>query len=254
MLRDIIRDKSYFEKIISEKEISNRTWVEKCGNGEVKEDRIPFVKRNLSWTFLTIISAKYSAGYLLENLLPDWKEGVKLIYESWDGFWKLKHGNPPVEYDQYILSAYDEMLWMLSLGYLLDAPEEEFKKLVEVIDRDKVKDKLYEFIISAKLKNRTPIQEESYRDFFGVPETFSKLRNVIEEPDKTKAAKLIHDFLKRDWYKNHKDAGWYNSHKSKHDAYFGYWSFESAAVVKIRGLDDSSFRDNQYYPKAFTML
>jgi len=253
MLRDQIRDKNYFEKIIFEKETSNQTWLAKCNIGEVKEDRIPFVRRNLSWTYLTIISAKYSAGYCIENLLADWKEGIKLIHESWDGFWKLKQGNPPVEYDQYILSAYDEMLWMLSLGYLLDAQAQDFKKLVEVIDRDKVKDNLFEFIISAKLKDRAPIQEESYREFFGVPETFAKLRESIDEPDKAKAEKLIHDFLKRDWYKNHKDAGWYNSHKSKHDTYFGYWSFESAAVVKIKGLDDTSFRDNQYYPKAFML-
>ncbi|HEY8934011.1 MAG TPA: PoNe immunity protein domain-containing protein [Cyclobacteriaceae bacterium] len=252
MLRDQIRDKNFFEKIISEKELSNQVWLAKCNNHEVKEDRIPFVKRNLSWTYLTIMVAKYSAGYSLENLIPDWKEGVKLIHESWDGFWKLKHGNPSIEYNQYILSAYDEMLWMLSLGYLLNVPDEDFKKLVEVIDRDKVKDKLYEFIISAKLKDRHPILEEGYHDFFGVPETFSKLREAIQEPDKTKASKLIHDFLKKDWYKNHKDAGWYDSHKSKHDTYFGYWSFESAAVVKIMGLDDNSFRDNQYYPKAFS--
>jgi hypothetical protein len=32
-------------------------------------------------------------------------------------------------------------------------------------------------------------------------------------------------------------------------SYFGYWSFESAAIVAALGLDDSSFRDNEYYPK-----
>jgi hypothetical protein len=30
---------------------------------------------------------------------------------------------------------------------------------------------------------------------------------------------------------------------------FGYWSFETAAIVKIIGLYDSSFRDPQYYPR-----
>jgi hypothetical protein len=32
---------------------------------------------------------------------------------------------------------------------------------------------------------------------------------------------------------------------------FGYWSFETAAIVKIMGLDDSSFRGCKYYPKIF---
>jgi hypothetical protein len=214
-------------------------------------NRIPFVQRNLSWTFLTLISTKYSAGYSLEDLLPDWEEGVKLIHESWDGSWKLEYGDPSIEYDQYILSAYDEMLWMLSLGYLLNVPEDDFRKLVEVINRGNVRDKLYEFIIAAKLKDRPPMQRESYRDFFDVPQVFSKLRAAIDEPDKAKASSLVKDFLNNDWYPNHKDAGWYDSHKSEHDAYFGYWSFETAAVVKIKELDDSSFRDNQYYPNAF---
>lgn len=29
---------------------------------------------------------------------------------------------------------------------------------------------------------------------------------------------------------------------------FGYWSFESGALVKILGLDDSSLKEVQYYP------
>jgi hypothetical protein len=252
-MREQSRDMIYWERLIQKRVrliATSFTWIE---TGETPKDRITIVKQEIAKDYIYLLLAKYSAGYSIESLLPDWKEGANLIHESWDGFWKLKQGNPPVEYDQYILSAYDEMLWMLSLGYLLDAPEQDFKKLVEVIDRDKVKDKLFEFIISAKLKDRAPIKEESYREFLGVPETFAKLRESIDEPDKAKAEKRIHDFLKRDWYKNHKDAGWYNSHKSKHDTYFGYWSFESAAVVKIKGLDDTSFRDNQYYPKAFML-
>ncbi|MCX2682107.1 DUF1911 domain-containing protein [Galbibacter sp. EGI 63066] len=249
MLRDQIKDKNFFDRIIANKVVSNKIWISKCENGEIKDNRVSFVKRNISWTNLTILSARYSAGYSVEELVFNWKKSVKLIHESWDGFWKLKQGTPPVEHDQYILSAYDEMLWMLSLGYLLDIEEADFKKLAEVIDRDGVKDYLFEFIIRAKLKDRQPITEESYREFFGIPDTFKKLRQAITETNKTKAENLIKEFITKDWYKNHKDAGWYNSHKSKHDTYFGYWSFETAAVVAIMNLDDSSFRDCQYYPK-----
>jgi hypothetical protein len=249
MLRDQLKEKEYFDAVIDSRLAANKTWVEKCDTGQVKPDRIPYVKRNLSWTYLTVIQAKYSNNHAVEDLLDDWQNGVKLIHESWDGFWKLKQGNPPVEYDQYILSAYDEMLWMLSLGYLLGAPNEEFRKLVAVIDSDNVKDRLYEFIISAKLEVRQPIQKESYLDVFFIPEIFSTLRDAIQEPDQVKASSLVKDFLKKDWYKGHKDAGWYNSHKGKHDTYSGYWCFEAAAVTCILGLDDSSYRDVQYYPK-----
>lgn len=189
----------------------------------------------------------YSGGSPISDIKLQIPIGLKLISESWDGFWLVDHNGKKL--NQYGLSGYDEMLWMLSLGYLLNIDEEDFEKLVEVIDRDGVKDYLFEFIIRAKLKERQPISQESYAEFFGVPEIFKKLRQAINETDKAKAEKLIKEFITKDWYKNHKDAGWYNSHKSKHDTYFGYWSFETAAIVKIMGLDDSSFIDCQYYPK-----
>ncbi|WP_368135627.1 PoNe immunity protein domain-containing protein, partial [Bacteroides caccae] len=40
---------------------------------------------------------------------------------------------------------------------------------------------------------------------------------------------------------------WYNDHKYGivHD---GYWSFESGALVKVLGLDDSCLKGLPYYP------
>jgi len=247
-MRDRIGIYDNLKKLITNNESANNLWLKRIKNGEVNPDRITNIKRTLSKSFLYNCSAKYSIGVEIIDLKNDILKAIELSNESWDGFWKLKDKNGN-EYEQYILSAYDEMLWMLSLGYLLDIPNEIFKKLVEVIDRDKVKDNLFEFIIAAKINERQPIKEESYRDYFGIPEAFIKIREAIKETDKTKAEKLVKEFITKDWYKNHKDAGWHNSHKSKHNVYFGYWSFETAAVVKIMCLDDNSFKDCQYYPK-----
>jgi hypothetical protein len=152
------------------------------------------------------------------------------------------------ELNQYTLSAYDEMLWMLSLGYLLDIPNEYLQKLAGVIDRDQVKDFLLEFIIRAKIKERQPITEESYQKFFYIPDTFKTLRQAITETNKETAIALVKRFVTREWYIKHRSSGWYNSHKSPGGGYYGYWCFESAAVVKIMGLDDGSFREHKYYP------
>lgn len=252
MLRDQIRDIEYFEKYRKTNVASIERGIEWLKIGKVVPSQIDWFKKGIFDNHFFLLVSGYSYGKGKDGMREDLSRCADYLNEGWSPK-TVKVERDGSYLDQYYLYAYDEMLWMLSLGYLLDAPEQDFKKLVEVIDRDKVKDKLFEFIISAKLKDRAPIKEESYRDFFGVPETFAKLRESIDEPDKGKASKLIHDFLKKDWYKNHKDAGWYNSHKSKHDTYFGYWSFESAALVKIKGLDDTSFRDNQYYPKAFML-
>lgn len=247
-MRDQIKKPAYFETVINERNSSHLSRLVKLKENLIKPDRLKAVKVDMAKNCLYTLISKFSFQSAPVELLTDYKVALILFSEEWDGYWKYRNQQGE-EYNQYILSAYDEMLWMLSLGYLLDVSEEEFRKLVAVIDRDNVKDCLFEFIISAKIKDRAPIKEESYREHFGVPQVFAKLRTAIVETDKTKAEQLVKEFITKDWYKNHRDAGWYNSHKSPHNAYFGYWSFETAAVVKIMGLDDSSFRDCQYYPK-----
>lgn len=73
------------------------------------------------------------------------------------------------------------------------------------------------------------------------------MRKATEQRDKEESAILVKQFLEKDFY--HKHMNLYNSHKSKANIYCGYWSFEAAAIAKIMGLDDTSFIDNQYYPK-----
>jgi hypothetical protein len=246
-MRDKLKDENYFKKRIDElySGIDNfLNWIE---TGKTPKERINIVKRAMVWDYISIIKCKYSIGNNKEDLEIDLLKAINFTFESWDGFWKLKNSSGQ-EYNQYVLSGYDEMLWMLSLGFLLEIPESDFDKLVEVIDRDGVKDFLYEFIIQAKIKSRSPILEESYKEL-AIPEIFSKLRFAIKETNKNVAENLLNVFIKKDWYNGHKSAGWYNGHKSKHDSYCGYWSFETAAIVKIMGLDDSSFRDCDYYPK-----
>jgi hypothetical protein len=247
-MRDIIKSRSYYEQEIANRESSELKRLDKFKKGLIPPDRIQSVKVDMAKNQLYLSISKYSIGLPLEYLIPNFNKSLLYFKEHWAGYWKLKNTEGK-EYDQYILSAYDEMLWMLSLGYLLNFPDESFSKLVEVIDRDNVKDHLFEFIIRAKLPERKPLKEESYREYFGVPKVFEKLRQAITEPNKGKSQELIKIFLEKEWYHNHKEAGWYNSHKSKHNTYFGYWSFEAAAVTCIMDLDDSSYRDNEYYPK-----
>lgn len=212
-------------------------------NERIKISNDLFRNLKLSKTIL-----KYTFGEPIEEVKKEFANVINYANENWVGLWTLKLSASKI-LNQYILSGYDEMLWMLSLGYLLDIPEDDFKKLVYLVDADGVKDILFEFIISAKLKDRKPISEESYRERFDIPRIFKKLREAIIDPDKSKAEKLVKEFIRVEWYRNHKGQGWYDCHKSAHDVYYGYWSFETAAVVKILGLNDSEFKDWQYYPK-----
>jgi hypothetical protein len=243
-MRDKLKDKEHFRKVLIEnnESISRKlNWIE---IGKTPKDKINIMKQSIVWNFISIISCKYSLGLNHSELNFDLINAINTTYDSWIEDADIKFNHKGKYLNQFV--KYDQMLWMLSLGYLLDISNEEFQKLIDVIDRHKVKDFLYEFIIRAKIKDRLPITEESYEYGWAL---FGKLRQAITETDKTKAEQLVKEFITKDWYKEHKNQGWHNSHKSPHPIYHGYWSFETAAVVKIMGLDDSSLRNCQYYPR-----
>ncbi|MFA0960740.1 PoNe immunity protein domain-containing protein [Roseivirga sp. BDSF3-8] len=244
-MRDQIKDKSYFVTFLSKLENLDRQTEEKIASGSVKPDRVLPARLSMINSLIRRISAKYSSGMSPDQLLKEYFEATDLISTYWPGNCKFI-GKKREILDQYSLGNYDTMLWMFSLGYLLDVSIVQFEKLVNVIDQDQVKDKLFEFITSAKIPNRPKLKEESYKHGWKL---FGKLREATETEDKAKAESLIKAFLEKDWYKEHKNAGWYDNHKGKHDTYSGYWCFEAAAVTCIKGLDDSTYRDQQYYPK-----
>lgn len=253
-MRDKLKDEEHFRRIIQEKRDSIQETLLDIENNSIIPERINIVKQDIIGDYLRIILSKYSVGDSIGSFKPELLDAIDMTYESWDGFWKIdiRKGKKTIILNQYNHTGYDEILWMLSLGYLLNIPDEYIKKIVDVIDRDEVKDFLLEFIIRAKQPERSMIQEESYQRFFGVPDSFNSLRQAITETDKTKAEGLVKEFVTKEWYKWHKKWGWCHSKNailSGGYAYDGYWSWETAAVVKIMGLDDSSFRDCPYYPK-----
>lgn len=44
------------------------------------------------------------------------------------------------------------------------------------------------------------------------------------------------------------DRSCYESHKSKQNIYYGYWSVEAGAFAKIFQIDDSDMKKVSYYP------
>jgi hypothetical protein len=142
---------------------------------------------------------------------------------------------------------------MFSLVILLDVPKKEFIILINLIDKDNIKDRLIGFFISHQLKGRKPIKAESYKRYLLIPKLFRKLVDTAYEPQAEKAITDIDTFLKKELIKipknyfinlNLKDIPGYEVKSG----FVGFWAFEVAAVVKIKALDDSSFRENRFYP------
>jgi hypothetical protein len=251
-MRDKLKDKEYFDEKIKEELNGRLRRLSKLNNKEIAEDRILIVLDDMFKDILYSIIAKYSAGYAIEDLYSDYYEALDFMYQSWMGLDNRAYLNDK-KFNHYFGDDYDSMLEMISLGFLLNVSEEKFRKLVEIVDKYPVRDLIYETIICAKLKDRKPIEEESYKLIMDMPFVYEKLRHAIHEDNddysKERASALIEVFLKKDWYVRHKGFSFHDAHKSNHNAYYGYWSFETAAICIILNLDVSKFENNKYFPK-----
>ena len=214
--KELIQKKtSFVEEDLHEYQCTGTTW-----DSKQELSHFDIILRNAN----QILISKYSAGYPVLELIPDYLQGVQFMKKGWNAD-----------------AGYVTMLWYLSIGVMLGC-HKELQQLSILLRELSVKDKLFSFLVnntqdyaSEKLLWTTP---------------YAGLIEVIElaKTNKEKAVERLQKYLKKEWYKGHSDCGWYNDHKSKWGVHFGYWSFESGALVKILGLDDSSLQGLPYYP------
>ena len=253
-MRDIIKDKKYFDEYIKRQENSlNKRWS-KLSNNLIKEERVAIVKNDMAGTYKRWIVAKYSRGDIMNNPEVEalFTQAVDLIYDNWNngvGKYTYSERGERITLNQYVFSAYLGILELISLGILLDTSETTFSKLIDHVDRDQIKDFLLDFLFCHRQKDRVPINEENYRKFFHINERYGRLKQIIVEENKETAQQELKYFLEKEWYSSFKGTPLYSAHKNVHNIYVGYWCFVAAAIVKIKGLDDSTFKDNQYYPQ-----
>jgi len=225
MVRDSLKDDKYFQEYVAEEENRINKFELKLSNNEVREDRVINVKKKVYDLKFQILIANYSMGKPVENLIDDYLLIVQDMKELWDP------------------ARYEDMLWMLSIGVMLEIDDDSFNVLVNLVENSELNDFLFNFIIHSR-KNDVEYQESPL--LFKVP--FNSLIKVINAENEEKAIYLMKEYLLEKWYVGHKDMGWYECHKHSEKLYFGYWSFESGALIKILGLDDSVLKDIPYYP------
>jgi hypothetical protein len=231
------KDKEYFDSQIGERLEIIKEELQAIQNGEVAEDNLAPHKEFILNQILHLVIAQYSTGKPIETIVNDWQTLVMLLEDSWlDG-----DGKGGIQ--EYSLDRYVQGLWILVFGILLPCSDEIFQRIVNVVDRTPRKDWLLEYLISSRIKGRPQVDKLIF------PKPYASLKKAVEETEPAKRSAIVKHYLEKEWYQGHKDTYWHTYHKSKFNVFFGYWSFEAAAVVKIAGIDDSSFRDNEYYPK-----
>lgn len=241
IMRDkIVEDRKYFEQLINEKDKLILKSKDGLAKGKYPEENIPLVKHRIFIKSLEKLIAMYSMGMNLEILKNEYSLTLSLMLDGWDEYLvKFKKGRPVVVYNRYYLNDYCYMVWMLSLAELLNVSVYQRNKLNDLLKRDKITDELIIGLSRVDLTDKT--STTTYKPFNGL---FNG--NLFMEINK----QVLKNYLSG-WYKNTKLLQWHNYKNSidKSRYYFGYWSFETAAIIAILNLDDSIIMDNQYYPK-----
>lgn len=216
-MRDKIKDIDYFNKFIEEDAERVKKFENKINANEVKQERILPVKTKIHDLKLGILTAKYSRGDDIAELEEE--------------YLRLLKGWQEVFCEEY----YNKNLKMISLAVLFNVEEGYLNEIKEMLLKSGVSDWLLDFLINPMSTNKA--RELLFDD------SFSTLKNAVYEENKEV---LINKYLQNDWYCE--DCGCYEAHKSRQNIYFGYWSFEAGAIVKILGINDISLKDTQYYP------
>lgn len=172
-----------------------------------------------------ILVATYTAGYPLEDFKEEYINFVNSLLPVWQSN-----------------SGYLQMVWVLSIGILLEINDEIFDQLVDLVKKDDPEDYLIDYLI----QSRHP--DWKIRINYNFPRPYGFTRKIIEEENAEQALKLLKEYVTKKWYPGHRDTGWYDLHKENIDNYYGYWSFESAALCKIKGLDYKELEGVPYFP------
>ena len=182
-------------------------------------------KRTIKVLTEKVLVATYTAGYPIEDFKKEYINFVNSLLPVWQSN-----------------SGYLQMVRALSIGILLEIDEEIFDQLVDLVKKDDTEDYLIDYLI----QSRHP--EWTIRINYNFPRPYGFTRKIIEEDNSDQALKLLKEYVAKKWYPGHRDTGWYDLHKENIDNYYGYWSFESGAHCKIKGLDYKQLEGLPYFP------
>lgn len=238
-MRASIKSIEHFNNYIERQPKRIARFDEKIKGGEVAQDNLASIYRKQFIIAFNILVATYSRGDDVSSIRAQFPALIAAMEKGWKD-------DKGISSDKYKFDEYVLMLQMLSLGVLLDVTDIEFGKIINVLDESGCKDKLFEFIICYKLKNRDAATKMMYET------AYKPLLAIIQNTDKDSATTDLKAFIDKKWYAGMKNVYWYDNHRSRHDSFFGYWSFETAAIAKIMDLDIDRLKNNPYFPTDMT--
>lgn len=235
-MRQTLKDENYFRKLTGELEREIEI---------IKSDILEFEKNNafykkhlinyeLFTTQILIAQSKYSVGDSLLEVADEIRIMINYLTNSFQQNFDYSKGGG---------IGLFEITEAIGMGIIANCNKELQRlsdQLLQVDFIDSVLGNLLEsFDYPVNSNNNIP----------GSKSKFYLFLNSLSSLPKTSAEEKIKEFLEKQYYtKSNLDEA-FNSHKKEQGyIYSGYWSWETAAIAKLKELDDSSFKDNPYYP------
>ena len=219
MMRDGIKTEAYFNDFINKDSERVKRFLLDLQNGQIRSDRILPVKAYIHDLKLGILTAKYSKGDEVSAMKSDFVE----LMDDWSEIFEP--------------NFYNKNLKMLSLAVLFAVDSKRIKRIKKYFEKANIPDCLFSYFLNSFFDKETDIQERLL---------FPKHLSILRDAVKHKSTEILKEYLNKHWY--NADCGCYAAHKSSVNVYYGYWSFEAGAVVKILRLDDTELKGVKYYP------
>ena len=244
MIRDSRRDKAYFDKWVEFNQKTINEWVGTIESLPRLEGRASRSSGLFNYS-MNLCIRKYSRGDSLDTMKDsvwqalDMREKMNITLKA------IAEEKPNISemYSKLHLYNYSDSLALLCFVIAVGGTSEDVQRTLKAFDyagQDILLDKIAILLGDSGRK-------ENMAAGLAFPKMYQKLLDVIDAQVEQRPA-LMKKFVEG-WYKSMKPAAWYNNDQGGEGAYYGYWCFEAALVVRLLDIDDSSFRDNVYYPK-----
>lgn len=205
---------------------------------------------------LDLMSLQYSAGGDLNFI----KEIYPYLLHWTEEYTETSHlyNLSPDAGGRYVwhISLGTEDYWYIALRLicfgLLSGYADQMNRIISIIDyveaipEGQEKDGLIEHLVAPFVQDRGVPPKNARRHL-----PYRKLIKVFDAAPEKRPVMML-QYLE-DWYEASRREPYYEQHPENDlrsgRSYYGYWSWESAAVTWLLNIDDSTYRDHQFYPK-----
>jgi hypothetical protein len=201
--------------------------------------------RRRLWDALDGLSLQYSAGAPIEQIREAWPHVLQWAEEYADFSHRFNqtaeaHGRVVAH-----VALRTEDYWIVALRLvcfgLLSGHGTQMPRVMSLIDyANDQKDGLIERLVAPFVPGRGEAPDKSTRHL-----PYRKLFKVFEAGVEKRPA-LMAKYL-GEWYEASRREPYVDQHE--HGVFYGYWSWEAAAVTWLLDIDDSSYRDMKFYPR-----